>query len=185
MADESQRAQRPPRGSLLSALLRSLPWCRCWTVPITTSQMAPDDGRSTHRSRNAPRGKIIKEPEAEGGDALGREGPRRGRVGLRPLDGAHGLVVEGRDARGEDDGRASCPTCASTTRSGFDRPISRSSSRRAGSLSGGRRTSPSHFGAMSRSLATDTALSCREVTELVTHELEWALPDATASVPSN
>jgi len=32
---------------------------------------------------------------------------------------------------------------------------------------------------MSRSLATDTALSCREVTELVTDELEGSLPEAT------
>ena len=38
---------------------------------------------------------------------------------------------------------------------------------------------------MSRSLATDTALSCREVTELVTDELERALPDATRPSLSN
>ena len=38
---------------------------------------------------------------------------------------------------------------------------------------------------MSRSLATDTALSCREVTELVTDEIERALPDATRPSLSN
>ena len=38
---------------------------------------------------------------------------------------------------------------------------------------------------MSRSLATDTAVSCREVTELVTDQLERALPDAARPSLSN